>query len=257
MSHRRSVINLQSMGPKQLLGGTGSNDSEQSNSLSVAIRDLHHNISSLEQETALQTLADSCKEEYETIIKQAIVYGKWQVEALAIRRGVHLRPLPKGQHQQDQVTGSSGHAKAQLQAALDRQLAHVDRREAMPSPYMWQVLGDMEKRLDSLQNNVWSMHEQIDNSMRSDEPADILSILQSQHRALYNVTKRLDNLHMQVEKLRQHYRFYEKGENVLERARYEEQERERRYDAAALSFLFFSVDFLYLSDRCGLCEIQG
>ena len=239
MKHKRTMINLQSMAPALLLGSQDPSKigitatGQQPAPLSVTIRDLHQKIASLEQETGLQARADSCKDDYEKLIEQAVMFGRWQIEALAVRQGVHLRPLPTEQQQQSaadkgSTSGGQSSAKAQLQAVLDRQMAHVDRLERMPSPFLWQVLEDMEKRLIDLKHHAWTVQQQIESSIRSNEPADIVSIVQSQHRAFYKVSTLLSNLHAQVEALRQQYRFYEKGENVLEKAIFEEKERERR-----------------------------
>jgi len=200
--------------------------------LSVTIRELHQTIAALEEETGLQTRADSCKNDYEKIIVQAYNYGRYQLEALAVRRGVHLKPLPA--QQQQSTDGSSGStaqsnkAKAELQAVLDRQMAHVDRLEKMPSPYLWQVLEDMEKRLRDLKYHAMTVEQQIENSTRSNEPTNVVAIIKSQNRALNKINNILGTLHARVEVLREQYRFYEKEENVLDKANWEEQERERQ-----------------------------
>ena len=250
MKHKKTMINLQSMAPALLLdsqnpaqhgsilgSNSGTTSRQQQTPIAVTIRDLHQKIAVLEQATGLQTRADSCKDDYEKLIKQAVMFGRWQIEALAVRRGVHLKPLPTDQQQQQQQqqstdggnpNGGQTSAKAQLQAVLDRQVAHVDRLERMPSPYLWQVLEDMEKRLADLKHHAWTVQQQLESSHRSNEPADVSSIVLTQHRALHKIEALLSKVHTQVEGLRQQYRFYEKGENVIEKANYEEKERERR-----------------------------
>lgn len=235
MKHKRAMISLQSMAPKALLpedplkmGTLGlRTDPEHPAPLAATIRQLHQNIASLENENGLQITVESFKADYETLNKQAVMYGEWQIESLAVRRGVHLK---QQQSSQTDGKGSMGQnsAKAQLQAALDRQLAHVDRLDRMPSLYLWQVLEDFEKRLQNLKHHAGIVRQQIQNSASSEEPADIPSILQSQHRAVYNVLARLSNLHAQVEYLRNQYRFFEKGDNILQRAHFEEQQRNQR-----------------------------
>ena len=246
MKHKRTMINLQSMAPALLLGSQNASQNgsllntnasantgqHQPTPLNVTIRDLHQKIASLEQETCLQTRADSCKDDYEKLINQAFMFGRFQIEALAVRRGVHLKPLATEQQQSatdgGNPNGGQSSAKAQLQAVLDRQVAHVDRLERMPSPYLWQVLEDMKKRLDDLQHHARTVQQQIESSNRSNEPADVSSIVLTQHRALYRIGTLLSSLHARVEALRQQYRFYEQGENVIEKANFEEKERERR-----------------------------
>jgi len=143
-----------------------------------------------------------------------------------------LKPLPA--QQQQSTDGSSGStaqsnkAKAELQAVLDRQMAHVDRLEKMPSPYLWQVLEDMEKRLRDLKYHAMTVEQQIENSTRSNEPTNVVAIIKSQNRALNKINNILGTLHARVEVLREQYRFYEKEENVLDKANWEEQERERQ-----------------------------
>ena len=247
MKHRKTMNNLQSMAPKLLIPkkegedfSVGS-DGKRIIPLSVTIKQLQQKISALEQETALQSEADSCKEAYLTLLQQATTNGQWPIEALAVRKGIHLKypssQNQSSQQQQQQQQGQSDAAKkaqadaqAQLQAILDRQMAHVDRLERMPSPYLWHTLQDMENRLHNLKNQVFSVHQQINHSVRSDEPEDIASIVHSQNRALAAITARMEYVHSQVEALRDQYTFYEKGENVIAKATYEEQQRQRRID---------------------------
>jgi len=115
---------------------------------------------------------------------QAKMHGAWPVENVAARRGVALSSFKKmvgdaasnnapaatapsaGGAPAAAGTGSGAPASSlntsgmnnidavALQQIMDVRAAHVDRIEAMPSPYFWEVLHNFEQRAEVLRRDV-------------------------------------------------------------------------------------------------------
>jgi rubrerythrin len=185
----------------------------------ISIR-VHH----LQQQ--LQTLrqsVDYTKKLYEKSTMQAIMFALWPTEAVAVRRGVQFsRP------NQDPTNPD---LQAKLQELLDREMAHVDRVERMPSPYLWQVLEEMEQRLTSLKTQMESLNLALEQSKQiPTETVNITAIVKLQEQSIWKVASALANVHSQLEQVRHAYRMYEKGANVLELADQEDREHQQQLD---------------------------
>ena len=121
---------------------------------------------------------------------QAKMHGAWPIENVAARRGVALstvRGVLGGNHGQEQsgggtATTSSSNATSNnggtpasslnvsgmdnkdaiaLQHIMDIRAAHVDRIEAIPSPYFWDVLRNFEERVASVQRDVDAVRDRL------------------------------------------------------------------------------------------------
>jgi len=131
---------------------------------------------------------------------QAKMHGAWPIENVAARRGVALSTVrgilggggtnansQSGQSLSSSggntpttttttaTTGVSGGTPASslnvsgmdnidaiaLQHIMDIRAAHVDRIEAMPSPYMWDVLRNFEQRVASVQRDVDAVRDRL------------------------------------------------------------------------------------------------
>lgn len=245
MQHKRSMNNVQSMAPKALLSASvaGNLDAQQGVQqqqpaqpplIKTQIAILDRTIVSLQQE--LQSLygrANKEKTACETSTKQAIMYGKWPTEAVAVRRGVRLSD--SSQHQQHSQGGEEKKdpdTQTRVRELLDQQLAYVDRVERMPSPYLWEIMDDMKHRLSSFEQQAVMLGRQLDQSraMEITDAGDVVSIVETQHRAIWQVTQKITHVQREMEGLRYKYRMYEREENVLEKAQREESERQRRVD---------------------------
>lgn len=233
MNHKRTVNGFRSMGPSLLLPANKSStvvvthgSGSTTESLPVLIKRLQGTITQLESEVRLQALADVCKGEYETLYKQS-VQGLWTMEALANYRNVHLKAVQSDRKLQE---ASSPSTQAQLRQVLDLQMAHVDRLEKMPSPYLWHVLHDMNTRLSNLEKRMWMAQQQAQNGLRTGGQARISEEIYKQMHQVTRATKVIQKLHLETDNIRNIYRFYEKGENVLDKAYYIEQSRERHLD---------------------------
>ncbi|KAL7547348.1 hypothetical protein ACHAWF_014091 [Thalassiosira exigua] len=99
----------------------------------------------------------------------AKVHGAWPVEGVAARRGVALSTAPApgpaptagGAASSANVTGMPDAEAAILQRVLDARAARVDRVEAMPSPYFWEVLRDFERRVEAVHRDVEAVRSRL------------------------------------------------------------------------------------------------
>jgi hypothetical protein len=148
------------------------------------------------------------------------MYGIWPVEAVAVRRGVKLSSNGKSMDPT---------VKEQLQKLLDQQVAHVDRVERIPSPYMWQTLQDLQKRVSILLQQVSTLNLELD-ANASDQVMDVASIVHSQTEAITRVAHDVARVHDQMDLLRTKYNQTERGENVLIKAEMAEYERQVRLE---------------------------
>jgi hypothetical protein len=238
MQHKRTMHNVQSMAPKALLSADGSiaGQAGQPPLIKAQITSLDRTIVNLQQELVnLQGRAGKEKSACETSTQQAYMYGKWPVEAVAVRRGVrlvhrHHHHQSGQQHQEEEKKDPD--TQTRVRELLDQQLAYVDRVERMPSPYLWQVMDDMKLRLVSLQEQATMLGRQLDQSreMSSTSAGDVVSILETQYRAIWQVSNKIAHVQREMEVLRHKYRMYEREGNVLEKAHVEEKERQRKID---------------------------
>jgi hypothetical protein len=260
MQHKRSMNNVQSMAPQALLSANGSvgnrhqggpntqNQSQQNTPpkpqpkppspsppsiIQTQIASLDRGVVSLQQD--LQNLhgrATTEKTACESQTQQAYLYGKWPVEAVAVRRGVRLESHQGGGGGGGGEEKKDPDTQTRVRELLDQQLAYVDRVERMPSPYLWQIMDDMKHRLTGLQQQATTLDRQLDQSraMEITNAGDVVSIVETQCRAIWQVRNQITHVQREMEVLRHKYRMYERDENVLEKAQREERERQRRVD---------------------------
>jgi hypothetical protein len=211
MKHKRTMLNISTMAPKALIHEP----------LSSQIVHLNQSLAGLQQDLHnLQATSTHQKQQCETLVQQAYMYGQWTLEATAVRRGVRLSV---------QEEKKDPDLSTQLRGILDRQMANVDRVERMPSPYLWQVLDDMEYRLGRLQDLCLTMQKHLVEAQQT-ETIHVTAVVETQHQALAIVAAKVGWLHRGVEQLRQQYRLFEKDENVLEKAELDEINHQRSID---------------------------
>ena len=195
-------------------GGNGSNLQKQ-------LQELRHNLEGLQVNIhKCRDKAVALKGQMEVSTTQSIMYGMWPVEAVAVRRGVKLSSNEKS---------TDPSVRTELQKLLDEQVAHVDRVERIPSPYMWQTLEDLERRVGALMQQLSTLNMELD-ANASDEVMDVASIVHSQTEAIARVAYDVMRVHEHMEQLRTKYRQTERGENILDKADVEEFERQRRLE---------------------------
>ena len=129
---------------------------------------------SAQLESCLSTTA-ALKSDAEKLAVQGIRYGSWPVEALAARRGVQLSALSTDQPPAPNPATAPGTpsikapGQSHLESTLHRQLTDmaagaVDRIEHLPSPYLWEVLHELEGRTQDLANRIDVLRRQLHTS---------------------------------------------------------------------------------------------
>jgi len=266
MTHKRTMVNLKSMGPKLLVPSSGSNingvaaaaaaagapagNSDADVPLAMQMKRLQQQLAALQAELEhTHEAATRHKEAAKEQTRQAYAYGKWPVEATAARRGVRLSSTANSEEKKDAANPQQHEMQAELQQALDRQMAYVDRVEQMPSPYLWEVLRDATDRADELQERTAALQRQqleqhqarslhplqsgYNDDNYSEEGSSTINVsatVEAQHQAVWNIANAFESLHGEMEKVRYRYRHYEKDVNVLDKADHEERERQHKLD---------------------------
>ena len=107
---------------------------------------------------------------------QAKMHGAWPVENVAARGGVALssvREMLGDHHRHHHGGGGGGPASSlnvsgmtnvdavALQQIMDMRASRVDRVEPMPSPYLWEVLGDFERRVSAVSRDVEAVRARL------------------------------------------------------------------------------------------------
>lgn len=232
MKHKRTIIQLQSSGPSALQKDPASADPEKT-TLSTRLARIKKTLHDLHQDVgASLDRALEQKERIEELTKEAYMFAKWPTEAIGARRGVVLSqpqlPVVAGEEKkQETAVDTQGRFREVLAAAS----ASVDRLERMPSPYLWLLLKDFERRLVHVHEDLHSLRLQLQQNqrmMQSESGLPIASLVEEQHRKLAAVGDEISRLSFMVQKVRQSYNHYEKEENVLDKEKWEEMERERK-----------------------------
>lgn len=225
MQHKRTLLQASSMAPK-LLGKHQQADmaaGTQELPLASNIQKLSTQVGHLQDQ--IQTLrkrVDETEGLCETSMSQTYWYAKWPTEAIAARRGVQIEKSTS-------AVDSKTHLK--LQEVIDKEMAHVDRVELIPSPYLWQVLEDMERRIQTLKGSIGSLHKGLQSAKSvNSEKITVLDIVNSQENAIIRIANSLAIVHEQVERLRADYRQREKGTNVLDAADQKERQHQQYVD---------------------------
>lgn len=225
MQHKRTILQVSSMAPKLLDKPQQADVAAGTQELPLVphVQKLTSQVEQLQQKLkTLRQNVEYTKNLYETSTAQALMFAQWPTEAVAQRRGVSLTKAKTTLDKDTQV---------KLRELMDRQMAHVDRVERMPSPYLWQVLEEMEQRIHSLKGQMESLNQALENSKRiPPESANVVTIIRMQEQAIWKVATAMAVVHSQVDKLRFDYRLYEKGTNVLELADQEELQFQRDLD---------------------------
>ncbi len=114
---------------------------------------------------------------------QAKMHGAWPIEIVAARSGVALSSVREmlGDHNHRRqgdgggvgvggggrpasslnVSGMTNVDAVALQQIMDMRASRVDRVEPMPSPYLWEVLGDFERRVAAVSRDVEAVRARL------------------------------------------------------------------------------------------------
>jgi hypothetical protein len=236
MQHKRTILQVSTMAPKLLEIPSTTTNQQQADAaagqdipLATNVHHLSTQVHHIQQQLqSVQQIVDYTKKQYEKSTLQAVMFAKWPTEAVAMRRGV---PLSKPTTNISSDSKTNADLQVQLRDLLDREMVHVDRVERMPSPYLWQVLEEMEQRLVSLKAQMESLNKALDQSKQIPiENVNVTAIVKLQEQSIWKVAADIAAVHRKVDQLRHSYRMYEKGSNVLELAEQADREHQKHLE---------------------------
>ena len=229
MQHKRTVLQVSTMAPKLL---QKTSESQQADAavgeelpLPLHIRKLSTQVQHLQQELQIvRQKIDETQKQYENSTTQAYMYAKWPTEAVAMRRQVNLTPTTNESLDADLQT--------KLRQLLDREMVHVDRVERMPSPYLWQLLEEMEQRLIALKVQMNSFQLALEQSKKQipSDHVNVTAIVKLQEQSIWKIASTISMLNARMNDIRNAYRNAEKENNVLDAADQELLERKQGVD---------------------------
>lgn len=226
MQHKRTMLQVHSSGPsalqQQTVASPGDAVVKAKAPLPARVDKLKSKLDRLQLQIDNATSrANECKQKIEDLTQQGYMYGKWPLEAVATRRGLRL-PAEEKKSESDATN-------ARMREILDQAVSHVDRLERMPSPYFWKLLNDFERRIEELQGHIDRTFRQLEQQQLAGNEISVATRVEDQYQALWATADGISKLSESVEQLRQRYSHYERpGENVLDKARAEELQREQR-----------------------------
>jgi hypothetical protein len=224
MRHKRTMNHLQAMGPRVLQKPENSNASvlqTDLEKLKTKIRKLSNEIATLEKEVHEQR-----KGATEKFVVQTYKYALWPVEEMGVRKGI---PLTKEQQQEEKKDEeATAILQSQIRMALEKSMADVDQINRMPSPYFWQIMKEFEQQLVQLTKSKSVLQKQIQQSKRIQSVKDIQDIVETQHLEISRLNDFVKSLSEAMERLRMKYKASETSNDVLETAKLESWNRERK-----------------------------
>ena len=193
--------------------------------LPVQISELHSQLSQLQSDLAHHlSTAQSLQNRSTQIYHQTLSCAAWPLEALAARRGVTLTPIPPHPNNtQNDKGNNNNNVKNEMERKLTQLLATqanaVDRIEALPSPFLWDTIHDLEHRLQQLQEGVDALYRELrvlhlgkqetpnlETGESGDKRVDISSALRSQTDAFLRIAALVGKVHEDLEVVRLEYR---------------------------------------------------
>ncbi|GAX21278.1 hypothetical protein FisN_1Lh108 [Fistulifera solaris] len=245
MEHKRTLLQVQSTGPAALQVPSSHNaqptmQETPKSQLQLQVEQVTKELNRLQQELAqTNVFAVKQKSTAEENAAAAYTFAKWPLEANAVRHGISLsttRTIANEEKKDGEVTANANQNEdtdisIRLGELLDQATLHVDRIERMPSPYFWQCLDDFQRRILDLQDQLSLARHQIDHirTRPSGSAIHVAVVVEEQHRAIWSMGDRLARLNSAVNEIRHKYQLYERpGQNVLEKARKEEIDRQQR-----------------------------
>jgi hypothetical protein len=219
--HRKTMAQLQSMGPELLQPVSSSHDKTP---LHEQLQQAQSDYQRLAQDfQQLQSAVSAQQAASQEALTQATLYAAWPVEGLAARQGVRLTAPASAEATTTQQL---------LEEARTRAIARVDSIHRMPSPYYWDQLRALERRAVQLMEALQKGQKPPLQNLASAE--EMTHALEEQDLVLHRVTAHVQRLREHMQRLRVQYRLYETGVNVLDQHAIQEQERQRQLQEQVL-----------------------
>lgn len=242
MNHGRALASVSNMVPQLLEKGTvgassadvaggGQNTTlpQQMTNIKTQIDRLNNQIRSILENLHMQ------KEEAGKCASMATAYALWPTEALAKRNGITIE-RPQSRLLTEEEKKQEDNEKV-IQEIFDRARLRVDELQRMPSPYMWDLITEMEHRAHQLHGQLHSLQQataahkkmkEFEAAAKTDNTVEQIVQIVSMHDSM--ITKVRDDLaraHIKVDELRRMYSLLETGENVIHAERERAIQRER------------------------------
>jgi len=249
MNHKRTVLAVSTMAPKLLDKKSQQADiaAGQQNivGLPVTLERLTGKVLQLEQQ--LKSLREgvlTTRQNYETTTRQAMYNAKIPTEFVAQKNGINITKENNNHSLSTNAQSTTQDKKAakefdrQLKALLGAEMNYTDQANRMPSPYLWKTLEKLGERYRLLRDKLGYLTSCLDISKEvSPEEFDVISVIQLQEQTIWKIANDLANVHTKIDQLRQLYNLHEKGENVLDRARQEEEIRHQQFNQQMRSMM--------------------
>jgi hypothetical protein len=237
MNHERAINQVRVLAPRALQKDAVSNQcliTRELSKLSADVNALDKQLLS-NHSTAKALLAD-----HETATVRAVMYGKYPIEGVARRRGVLLPDKKENvASTSNQASSSQDDATAaattqRIQQLLDRQLMYIDHVQKVPSPFLWQMVEEYDKQIQSLQDRVQSLENQILNYDKTKGEMDVVYTIAQQHQRIHELIQVISQLSQHVEKMKLSYSYYESSlgsssGNVLDQNRLKQFQEQQQH----------------------------
>jgi len=241
MNHGRTLASVSNMAPQLLeknassasadAAGGGQNLTlpQQLTNIKNQIEQLNNRITSIQENLIVQ------REESGKTASMATAYALWPTESLAKRNGVTIeRSQSKSLSQEEKKQEDN---EKVIQEIFDRARLRVDELQRMPSPYVWDLITEMESRTQQINGQLHSLEKAAaaHTTMKQFEAASssgntveqIVAAVSMQDRVMAKVKDDLARAHFKVDELRRMYSLLETGKNVLQLERERASQRER------------------------------
>jgi hypothetical protein len=169
------------------------------------------------------------KDRHEKTSIQSLQYARWPTEVVASRLGVKL--IQPTEPSSDEAKRKEVEFNNQLQRLLDNTLTQTDQVEKMPSPYLWDLLHELESRAFDLKCRLHSLKQDME-ATKSVSPEDIgvPQVIQLHDGRIWRIADDIGLVHLKVDQMRHLYNLSERGRNVLEEDRRSEVDFKRSVD---------------------------
>jgi Nucleoporin FG repeat region len=233
MQHKRSMFAVSSMAPR-LLDHQRSQQADAAAGegvpLNLAIskfdtdaRQLHSKVTDLKERMT------AVKDRHEKICLQSYEHALWPTELVATRLGVKLVTQPEPTSDEEKRKEADFYLN--LQRLLDKTLIQTDQVEKMPSPYLWDLLNEMESRAMALRGQLQNLKGTMEATKSvSRQDMNARAIVQIQDDRIWKLANDIVLLQNNIDQLRHLYNMSERGTNVLEEERQKELAYQRSVD---------------------------
>lgn len=235
MNHRRTIATVSNMAPQLLEeraqadagagGSKGLTLVQQVNRIKSQVEQLKYQLRTLQESLHFQ------KEQEGKNVSMAIAHALWPTEFAARQNGITVTQPPSIQAASLSEEEKKQEENERIQRELfDRASLHVDQLRRMPSPYLWDLIHEMEGRAKQLQGQLQSLKEAAATPKLQgggNTLQNILAVVEMQEQAIWKVGTDIANVHAKVDQLRRTYTLFEKGDNVLHMEREREMQHER------------------------------